>query len=362
MPRRFLPVLVLAALALLTAIAFVRTGGAPPAYRVLDARPSAIMGTECRLDAVLPLRDPDDGPGEAALAAAEAALRSVEARMSSWIDASEISRLNRAKEGELTPLSAESRFVLAEARRLHAATGGAFDATCRPLIELWRAAGESGTLPSADALAEARAASSWELIAVDGEGVRKGATSARVDLGGIAKGYGIDAALEALRAAGVPGGLVEVGGDLRVFGVSPDGGAWKVALRSPWDDEPLASVALDDGAVCTSGHYARFFEIEGRRLSHIVDPRSGWPAEETHSVTVVAKSALEADAWATALSVLGPEGLAAIPEGSGVYALVVHGDRDAPRAAASPGFPLVEARATFLEQRTPGKGVEADRP
>ncbi|NJN64881.1 MAG: FAD:protein FMN transferase [Acidobacteria bacterium] len=148
-----------------------------------------------------------------------------------------------------------------------------------------------------------------------GHSAIKSRGTARVDVGGNAKGYAIDLAVRAMQAAGARGGLVDVGGDLRFFGEAPDGVAWTIDIRHPDGRSVYRSLALTgDRAVCTSGNYARFAEIGGRRFSHIIDPRSGWPADATPSVTVIGPDTLTVDTWATALSVLGPEGLARLPE------------------------------------------------
>jgi thiamine biosynthesis lipoprotein len=201
---------------------------------------------------------------------------------------------------------------------------------------LWRQAGKRGRLPTEAELERARAASRWELIALTPTGAIKQAAGAGVDLGGIAKGYGIDRAVAALRGAGAIGGLVDVGGDLRCFGEAPHGQAWTVQVKDPFGGDPLGELRLRDAAVCTSGNYARFTEIEGRRYSHIVDPRSGVPADAVPSATVAAPTALSADIWATALSVLGRDGLARLPQG--VEALLVVGSKEDFRVFCTAGF------------------------
>jgi thiamine biosynthesis lipoprotein len=306
------------------------------------------MGTSARITVV-----PEDaraGTVRAALDAAEAELRRVEAKMSSWLEASELSALNSAPPGQPVPLSHETLDVLRSARSLYERTGGAFDATCGPLIDLWREAAEIGRLPEEEALRGARALGGWAGFELEAQQAVRTMRGARVDLGGIAKGYGLDRALAELREApGLAGGLVDVGGDVKVFGRSPGGGAWRVGLRSPQEGaEAWGRIAVSEGAVCTSGHYARYAEIEDRRYSHIIDPRDGRPAETASlTVTVLAPTATRADAWATALSVLGPEGLARLANEPGVEALVVHGSIERPRAVATAGFPPVDDLGGF---------------
>jgi len=322
-------------LAALTGVALWRTSAppSPSSAQVLVSHPQGVMGTTCTLVAVMP--NPARRAGNP-LGEAEMALRRVEALMSVWLTNSEISRLNRAAAGEDVALSPETLLVLETASEAALETEGAFDVTCRPVLELWREAAKRGRLPSDAELEKARAASSWELIELTFTGATKHADSARVDLGGIAKGYGIDQALDGMMAAGVLGALVDVGGDLRCFGQPPEGELWTVDVRNPFGEGRLAELGVWGAAVCTSGDYARFVEIEGRRYSHVVDPRTGWPSEAAASVTVVAQTAVDADIWATALSVLGRDGIERLP--SGVEAMLVIGGADDYDMVCTPGF------------------------
>jgi len=303
-------------LVVLVAIGLWRTGEERPGrHRLgLSTEPEGVMGTSCRLVAVVP--PGRDDQARRALADAEESLRRIETLMSSWLADSEITRFNQAGDSIGIPLSQPTLEVLGSAWEAWQATGGAFDITVGPLVELWRRAGEAGVLPTEAAVAAARAASHWDLIEFFEDSAGKRLRSVQVDLGGIAKGYGIDRAVEAMQAAGAIGGLVEVGGDLRLFGPSPQDGPWPVEVRDPFGTgEPVEILTLTDAAVCTSGDYARFHTIEGRRYSHIIDPRTGRPAAVAASVTVIGPSAREADVWATALSVLGAGGLDTIPAG-----------------------------------------------
>jgi len=160
-----------------------------------------------------------------------------------------------------------------------------------------------------------------------------------IDLGGIAKGYGIDQAVQALKDDGVSGGLVNVGGDIRCFGRPPKGDLWEIKIKDPFKKEGIfAKLGIKSGAVCTSGNYFRFVEIGDKRFSHIIDPRTGIPAEAAASVTVMAPTAITADAWATALSVLGPSGLEIIPENKSIEAMIITGTPDNPEVHMTEGF------------------------
>jgi len=319
----------------LVSIGLWRTAGRETDDRIaVVGRPQGVMGTTCALAAIVPYRE--RAHAEGALREAEAALRMVEARMSVWLADSEISRLNAAKPGEEIPLSPGSLEVLRAAREAATQTGGAFDVTCRPLVELWRRAGEEGVVPDESERNDARAASNWDLIELTDRGVVKRADEVCVDLGGIAKGLGIDRAVEVLRRAGVAGGMVVVGGDLACFGEQANGRDWPVDVKNPFGPGRLAELRVRGGAVATSGNYARYVKIAGRRYGHIIDPRVGRPAEAAQSVTVVAPSALTADVWATALSVLGPEGFRRLPEH--VHALMIVGPKDDHEILCTTGF------------------------
>jgi len=317
---------------LLTAIAIWQTRGTgPDLSRVAVVRsPAGVMGTTCTLVAVVPAGR--EAMAQRGLEAAERELREVDALMSTYLESSELSAINRAAAGEVVPVSTQLRSVLRFSREVWQASNGAFDATCRPMIDLWRRAGRAGRLPLDDDIAAARSRSSWEDFEQLAGGVRKGRQSARLDLGGVAKGYGIDRAFDVLSAAGCDGVLVDVGGDVRVGGCDARGERWMITVRDPFGDRRLTDFALDAGAVCTSGNYERYVEIGGVRYSHIIDPRTGHPVDRLPSVTVLAADAVTADAWATALGVLGAEGLGLLPPS--VEALIVEGDENSCRIHA----------------------------
>lgn len=323
-------------------------------------RPERIMGTSCSLAAVVRRRD--EAAARQALAEAEMLLRSIESRMSRWLNESEISRVNTASPKQPTPLSADTLMVLRASRDAYEQAGGVFDVTCGPLIALWNDAARRQTVPSDADIAAARSISRWDLVELrDTTAVRLAAT-VRIDLGGIAKGYAVDQALAVLRRAGFVGGLVDIGGDLACFGQPPQGHVWTIDVQNPFTAKPMAKLRLVGGAVCTSGNYARPRMIAGRAYSHIIDPRSGRPAEATPSVTVLAPTAIEADIWATALSVLGPDGFDQLPEPC--EALMVVGTPARHEVICTPGmrdqmeYPLPE----HLRVVEPTRPAMADSP
>lgn len=310
---------------------------------LLISHPMAIMGTETTLIDVV--NSPKDKrAAEEALLKAEAKLRSVETLMSNWLTESEISVFNRAEASQEMILSKETLDVLKASRKAYDETQGAFDITCRPQIELWKEAGKQNTLPSEEDKRFALEESNWNLIELTDKGAIKKCQTVRVDLGGVAKGYGIDLALDEMKKTGVAGALVDVGGDMACFGTPPEGDGWVIDVKSPFGEgHPkyptgfLGRIQIQEGAVCTSGNYARYVEIEGKRYSHIIDPRIGIPADVVPSVTVIAPKTVDADIWATALSVLGPEGLKNLPQG--IEAMLIMGTSEEFQQFSTPNFP-----------------------
>jgi len=332
---------VIVVLAIVAAISLWKRPDA--SFQVLEHRPQAVMGTATRLLVVPP---PGDVPrGEATLSSAERELRRVEALMSVRLDISEISRLNQAAAGDFVPLSTDSVAVLMAARQAHDATHGAFDVTLGPLIKLWREGAVNGVEPAAERLQAARDSSKWSLLQIRDDGAVKAGDGLQVDLGGIAKGYAIDRGIAAMRNLGMRGGVVDVGGDVRAFGTFDGERGWPVDILDPFSpDGRLGRFSLRDKAVCTSGDYARTIKIRGAKFSHIIDPRSLRPAAFVPSVSVIADTAMEADAWATAMSVLGPEeGFALLPPE--LDALMVVGTEGDYRVLATEGF------ARYLTER-----------
>ncbi|WP_457311873.1 FAD:protein FMN transferase [Sphingomonas sp. UYAg733] len=262
--------------------------------------------------------------------AIEDALRGVIAEMSDWEPDSLLSRINRAPVGTWRSLRADLAYVLDAGLAIARTSDGAFDPAAGTLVDLWGfgPAGRCTAPPAASALEEA--ASGWPAIERQGNRVRRTA-DVRIDLSGIAKGFGVDALVRALRSIGAHDFLVEIGGELRAEGVKPDGQPWWVDLEAPPGARltPLR-VALHGIAVATSGDYRRFFDAEGRRYAHTIDPRTRRPVvNDVVSASVVHAECMIADAWATALTVLGPEAGIALATREGLAArIVVHKGED----------------------------------
>ncbi len=236
----------------------------------------------------------------------------VVAQMSTWEAASDLCRFNRAAAGTWQALPHDFEQVMACALRIASKSDGAFDPTVGALVQAWGfgAGGGKPAVPAPTVLAQARARPRWAQLALRGtpsELLQPGGV--QLDLSAIAKGYAVDLLLQALRLRGIDDALVEVGGELAGRGRKPDGTPWRVLVETGADEHGTLAprvLTLDGMAVATSGDRWHRFEHAGVRYAHTFDPRAGQPvAQAAAAVTVVADTAMEADAWATALTVMG---------------------------------------------------------
>ncbi len=243
-----------------------------------------------------------------------ALLEAVDKGMSTWRKDSELSVFNRAAAGPFE-FGAQTAAVIRQSFVVAQMTGGAFDPTVRPLIALWGfGAGARQEPPSAKDLAQARAAVGYtKLRWAQPKQLVKAKPDLSLDLSAIAKGFAVDQVADLLKASGASSGMVEIGGEVVAWGERHQGGAWRLAVDAPIDGASsgqgfAAIVELRDAAMATSGDYRQFRIEKGRRVQHIVDPRTGMPVDHgLASVTVVAPDCMTADAYATALMVLGVE-------------------------------------------------------
>ena len=273
--------------------------------------------------------DRDPGPIHAAL---QAAVDEVDAQMSTWKPQSDLMRLNAAPVGEWLPVPKRLMQVLDLGLAVGRASNGAFDIGMGEAVSAWGfgpEAAEASAIRNAMGLPHRPAHEVLELDPADCR-VRKLAPL-RLDLNGIAKGYGTDRLAEVLQDFGIRAGLVGIDGEMRALGLRPDGTPWTIAVEAPDHDRraPHSIIALEDAAIATSGDYRHWVDVGGRRLSHTMDPRRGAPLMQSPaSVTVVARSCAEADAWATALMVLGPEAGREPARRAGIEALFLmrHGE------------------------------------
>jgi thiamine biosynthesis lipoprotein len=277
----------------------------------------------------------DPSPMEQALAAEVA---KVDGQMSTWKPDSDLMRLNAAAPGIWVDVPEELIQVLLFGLEVGQASQGSFDIAMGDAVAAW------GFGPAAADPKRIRAAlaterlPAHEVLEIDTNGrcVRKRAPLS-LDLSGIAKGYGVDRLAGVIKAFGVPGALVGIDGELRALGTQPDGSPWGVAVEGAnhFARAPYAILALEDAAVATSGDYRHWVEVGGRRLSHTMDPRRGGPLiASPASVTVVAATCVEADAWATALMVKGTLEGASMARRIGLDALFLDRDEGGVRRTA----------------------------
>jgi thiamine biosynthesis lipoprotein len=242
-------------------------------------------------------------------------LREADEHLSGWNDRSELVRFNDSSSTDWHPVSPVLFESVAQAQSVSRATNGTFDITVGPLVRAWgfgaRAnAGQSA--PAPETLEQLRANVGYEKLELrpSRPALRKSTPGLEIDLDGIAPGWAVDRIATRFEALGLRDYLVELGGEVRAKGTNAEGRRWRVAVETPraGERQAYAVIELDGVGVSTSGDYRDYREVDGRRISHTIDPRSGAPVEHgLASVTVVRESVAEADAWATALMVLGPE-------------------------------------------------------
>lgn len=275
----------------------------------------------------------------AAVAETRARFEELEARLSRFREDSDVSRVNRSGAEAPVPVDATTFRLLETARRVSEASAGAFDVSCLPLILLWKEAAREGHLPDAEAVTAARSRGSFRDVSLDPDRrTVRISPGMGLDLGGIAQGLFADEGVAILRRHGIRRGLVNCSGEVAAYDDRPRPEPFDVAILDPRTGRSDRAARIDRGAVSTSGSYARFVEIGGRRYSHIVDPATGWPADRTASVTVQAPTAVEADAWSTACAVLAARGedpSRFLPDGFRLLALV----SDATRPTTAPPEP-----------------------
>lgn len=291
---------------------------APPPSPVSQGRlrqwAGETMGTTWSVSVVLPLAasgaDIEAGIG----IGIRAVLDGVIAQMSNWSGSSDVTSFNRAVAGSWITLPEDCFTVLQAALQTARDSGGAYDPTAGPLVDLWGfgPTGRRTDAPPADEVARLRERCGWQRLEVDAplrRVLQPGGVS--LDFCAIAKGFAVDAVSRYLDAQGAPHHLVEIGGELRGQGLKPDGMPWWVELESPAPDGDASArtlIALLGLSVATSGDYRRYFEQDGQRFAHTIDPRTGYPAAHAlASVTVIHRDCMMADALSTALTVLGPQ-------------------------------------------------------
>jgi thiamine biosynthesis lipoprotein len=285
------------------------------------------------------------GADEAVVAAAAAdELQRIDALLSNYRPDSTLERFNAARSTDPIEVPAELVRLLGLAKGIHDASGGCFDPTVRPLVRVWGFDGDDPAVPTEAAIGAAReAVGLHKLELVDATRVRKAHPELAIDMSSIGQGYAAGQLAALLERHGGSGYLAEIGGEIVAHGRKPDGSVWRIGVENPLGGQVGPALRIPEEAataVITSGSYRQYFEAEGRRFGHIIDPRSGWPV--THdllSVTVVGTDAATSAAWGTALLCLGPTEGALVAERENIAALFWVGDDDRAVLERSPAFP-----------------------
>lgn len=281
-------------------------------------------------------------------------LRDVDARMSTYRADSEVTRFNNSGSTDWFTVSVDTAEVVRRSLELAEQSGGAFDITVKPLVELWNfGAGRSTdwTVPTDAQISDLLQHVGYQKLAVqiDPPALRKSDAAVQIDLSGIAKGYAVDRVGRVLSDRSYAAWFVEIGGEVLARGRKPDGSAWLVGIEQPNDNGRYVDTRLpiDGWAIATSGDYRNFVQMDGKRYSHTISPPTGRPV--THSlasVSVIAPDCLTADAAATALLAAGPDRLAPIAEAMGINYYALERTASRFRVHQSAGFPLIAQAAS----------------
>lgn len=304
------------------------------------------MGTFYTVKVVAPERDLPDV--DVLQSWADDILQTINQSMSTYVADSELSKFNRSASDEWQQISPGLLHVLLLSQEISRLSDGAFDITVAPLVDLWGFGPEmrAETKPSEQEIAAEKARLGYQHIAIDEErlAARK-PVGLTLDLSAIAKGYAADELANYIEAQGFSNIMVEVGGELSLRGVSVRNSPWRIGIETPAyqvlgaPSVPAKTVELSDRGMATSGDYRNYYELDGERVSHTIDPVTGRPiAHALASVTVIADTAAEADGWATALNVLGPQRAPMLAESLGIAALFIVREGEGFETVFSPAF------------------------
>jgi len=267
--------------------------------------------------------------------------------MSTYDPVSELSRFNRLVSTDWYPVSEDTARVIAVSQEVSALSGGAFDISVGPLVELWGfgAAQRKESIPTQEQISHNLARVGYKNIELRKEptAIRKHIPELQIDLSAVAKGYAVDALAEILEQQGFSNYLLEIGGELRISGQRGDGNPWQIAIEKPLEGERevAAIFPLTNTALATSGNYRNFFLENGQRYSHTIDPVSGKPVRhKLASVTVLDETCARADALATALMVMGEEKGRQLCEENHIAAYFLIHEKTSTTVYASPAFEL----------------------
>ncbi|MGB9116973.1 FAD:protein FMN transferase [Bradyrhizobium sp.] len=260
-------------------------------------------------------------------AAAEEEIRRIEARYSRYRGDSELARINKvAATGGVIDIDAETAGLMAYAKACFAKSDDAFDVTSGRLRAVWNFS--DSRLPDQRSIDAALPFIGLDNVVLADSQLHFRRAGMELDFGGLGKEYAADRAAEVCLELGMRHGFIDLGGDIRVVGPQPDGLPWRIGIRHPREADRLAAeIALTSGALATSGDYERFIEVDGRRYCHILDPKTGWPAQGLSSVTVISDRCLVAGSLSTVAMLKGHAGAAWL-HGLGVRHLVIDEDGD----------------------------------
>ena len=242
-------------------------------------------------------------------------LVAINQELSTYISTSEISRFNRSDDTQKQAVSPDFLYVMTTARQIYRLSGGAWDGTVKPIVDLWGfgSGNKHQTIPDSDAIGKLMNTIGFHHIEISKDGyLQKMIPQVTLDLASIAKGYAVDCISDLIRSHGHENFIVEIGGEVYASGLRKDGKSWRIGVNTPRKDASSGAVyhavELQNRAMATSGDYRNFFDVNGVRYSHIIDPRTGYPVNNgVVSVSVISGTCTFADGLATALMVMGPE-------------------------------------------------------
>lgn len=324
--------LLIGLVAVLAVLAAACRPGAPPA-----AKP--YKETQFLMDTIVEITA--YGPGaETAVKASFAELKRLHDITNNFDPASQVSRINQAAGRDKVKVDPDLIAMMQRANELADKLEGTFDVTVGPLTDLWGIGRKGDFVPSSEDIDKVLPLVNYRLVAIDATAgtVYLPKEGMKLDLGGIAKGYAVDKAIDVLKNHGIVSALVNAGGDVRVIGRRPDGNPWRIGVQHPRKaDAIIAKLALTEwDTMETSGDYQRYIMKDGVRYSHVLDPRTGRQPRQLVSVTMAVNNSADGDIFSTALLILGPErGLKLLRQFPGVEAIMVAADG---RVIVSPGL------------------------
>jgi thiamine biosynthesis lipoprotein len=259
--------------------------------------------TEFLLDTIFNIKIEKNENANSLLENAFSLVKELESKLSNFNKESEVSKLNKYKKCKVSPELLE---VVKKSLYISKITEGAFDITCKKIIDLYKEKSKEKTLPEKEEIKKVLMETGWEKIKIrEGEIYLSGGVE--IDLGGIAKGFIVDKVAEFLKSKGVKNGIINAGGDIYCWGTNQENKKWKIGIENPFEEEKIIGVfEITERGIATSGNYKRYIKIKEKKIGHIINPKTGFPVENSNvSVTVIAPDCTTADGFATGIFVLG---------------------------------------------------------